>query len=55
VFIFKQIYFVQVQFSYSMVRVETGPTDSQNVTDKLNIPGELNPIYSFTNTVVLRK
>ena len=52
---FRVCSFVQGQFSYSLVRTETGPTESLNVTDKLNIPGELIPIYSLTKPVVLRK
>jgi hypothetical protein len=48
-------YFVQEQFLYSVGRTETAPTDDQNVIDKLNILGELNLIYSFTKTDVLRK
>jgi len=53
--IFTQIYLVHGQYSYSVNRTKTGPTYSHNVTDKLNILGELNPNYSLTKPDVLRK
>ena len=34
------LYLAEVQFRYSVGRAETGPTDNQNVREKLNITAE---------------